>query len=653
MKKTLLLSLCFSTLIGGIFAQVQDPVLMKINGQPVSKSEFEYLYKKNNSSVQQPVDEYLKLFVDYKLKVQEALSQKLDTVPAFVKEFNGYKGQIAQPYLTDTVSELNIAKEIYGRLGESIESSHILIRLPQGNMLPKDTLAAYEKALSVRNMLFGKKPKTFEEAALEYSEDPSAKQGDRAGYLGWASAGMFVMPFDQAMFATKVGDVSMPVRSMFGYHLIKVHNRRTAAGKVNVSHIMFGFTGRQPSSQETDSVKQLAHEVYEQLKAGGNYNELCSQYSVDKQSSANGGNLGWITEFTRLPHTFLDASYALKNVGDITPPVKTDFGYHIIKLDEKKGRDTWEESKSQIISQVKNSDLAFKLNHVRVEKLEKEYGLKQNKVAFDGLKKLATEYFPTDSIFIEKAAANKQTLFSIAGKDYKVSDIADYVSVNSNQRMPLSIDALDYLLTTYKLSVLTEKDANSLEEKYPEYRNLLKEYHDGILLFNIMNAEVWDKVANDDDGLKNYFDKNKAKYNTWDAPRYKGYIIYAKDEKTLKEAKKIADKNKKADDLGPVIRTTLNNDSTTLVSVKKGLWAKGENKFVDSVIFKSQEQPEPLANFPYFTVVGKLINQPETYTDVKGQVISDLQEIREKEWINYLREKYPVEVDEAILKTIK
>jgi len=653
MNKTFLLFLSIFAVLSNVHAQSNDPVLMKINDRKVTKSEFEYLYNKNNTSVQQSLDEYLKLFVDYKLKVEEALDQKLDTVPSFIREFSGYKNQISQPYLIDTISEQTIARGIYDKMGESVETSHILIRLPEGKILPKDTLAAYEKALSIRNMLAGKKAKSFEDLATEFSEDPYAKQSERPGYLGWASAGMFVTPFEDAMFATKTNEVSMPVRSMFGYHLIKVHNRRPNAGKVNVSHIMFGFPSREPSAQQADSVKAVAQVVYDKLKAGGNYEELCTEYSSDKQSASRGGNMGWINEFTRLPKSFLDASYALKNTGDVTDLVKTDFGYHIIKLDGKADRDSWEDSKKQLVGQIKNSDMTNKLNILKVERIGKELDFKPNKDVYTELRVLANDYIPTDSVFIEKTANNNKVLFTANDKSFTVADFSKFVAKQPNNRTPLSTELLDVLLVNYELSVLAENEVNSLEAKHPDYRNLLREYHDGILLFNVMNAEVWEKTANDNEGLKAFFDKNRAKYNTWTAPKYKGYIIYTKDENTLKSAKKLANKNKKADDLGQILKTAFNNDSTTLVSIKKGLWAKGENKFIDSEIFKGTEKPEPLTNFPHFFVIGKTISAPEEYTDVKGQVISDLQEVREKEWMESLRAKYPVEINESVLKTIK
>ena len=216
----------------------------------------------------------------------------------------------------------------------------------------------------------------------------------------------------------------------------------------------------------------------------------------------------------------------------------------------------------------------------------------------------------------------------------------------------VSTDFVQHALDNFTLSCLENAYVMSLEDQYPEYRNLLREYHDGILLFNVMTQEVWDKASKDEKGLADYFNKNRKKY-TWDAKRFKGNIIYCKDEQSLQEAKKIAGKNKKADDLDTILKSALNTDSTSVVFSKKGVWAKGENKFVDAEIFGAEEKPEPVKNYPLYFVQGRLIDKPEQYTDVKGLVISEYQEVREKEWMQSLREKYPVEVDEAVLNTIK
>jgi len=623
---------------------------MKINDKPVTKSEFEYLYHKNNTSVQQSVDDYLKLFVDYKLKVEEAINQGLDNSEEFITEYNTYKNQIIQPYLLDTVSEQSVARREYDRLGENIEVSHILVRFPQKGLLPKDTLEAYEKTMAIREKLVGKNAQDFETVAKAHSEDPSVNSSDRPGYLGWATALAFVTPFEDAMFSLQPGEISMPVRSMFGYHLIKVHNRKPDAGKLKVAHIMMAYPQRDSSTAQKDSVRKVAEEVYKKLSEGGNYEELCKEFSTDQSSASRGGSLGWVRVGYGLPSEFMDAAFALKDTGTVSKPITTAFGYHIIKLEDKAPRDSWEESKKQIVNQVKRGDLIDKVKELEMQKYARANSYKINKNTRDLIISLANNYLPNDSVYLSTLAGYDEELLTVGNKKYSVKDFAEYLPT-ANNRYNVSTDFVSNAIDGFIYNKLKDAYIASLEDRYSEYKNLLKEYHDGILLFNVMNQQVWENAANDTVGLINHFKNNKPKYK-WDSPRYKGHIVYCKDEATMQQAQKAAKKYKK-DDLNNYLKSQLNNDSVTLVFARKGIWGKGDNKFVDAAVFKAEEAPEPLKDYPFYFVTGKTISSPEEYIDVKGLVISDLQEQKEKEWIEALRKKYPVEVNEEVLKTIK
>jgi len=650
MNKNLLFAFITLLAFSGTKAQSQDPVLMKINNRPVTKSEFEYLYHKNNTSVQQSLEDYLKLFVDYKLKVEEAMALGMDTTKSFVTEYNGYKNQITQPYLTDTVSELILAKREYDRLGENIETSHILVRFEQKGLLPKDTLAAYEKALSIREKLFAKKPMSFEQAAKEYSEDPSANMSERPGYLGWATAMTFVSPFEDAMYAAKTGEITMPVRSMFGYHIIKVHNRKPDSGKVKVAHIMFSYPQKDATKAEKDSVKKVADDVYAKLLAGGKYEDLCMEYSSDQGSAGRGGSLGWVRIGMGLPSEFLDTAYTLKDTGDISKPISTTFGYHIIKLEDRAPRDSWEESKGQLVGQLKRGDLVYQLTSLGIQRLAEENQYKVDESGREFILSLANNYLPNDSVFISTLQSSEKELLDINGKKYTVKDFSEYLPT-ANSRFNVSTDYVSKALEGFIFSKLKDSHIASLGNKYPEYRNLLKEYHDGILLFNVMNEQVWENAATDTLGLINYFKANNAKYK-WDSPKYKGNIVYCKDENTMKAAQKLV-KKYKGDDLNNYLKAELNNDSVSFVFARKGIWGKGDNKFVDVAAFKLKEAPEPMKDYPLYFVTGKMLSAPEDYLDVKGLVISDLQEQKEKEWLEKLRSKYQVEINDAVLSTIK
>lgn len=650
-KKRLFIAIA-SLFFLGVNAQSQDPVLMKVNNRPVKKSEFEYLYHKNNAATNQSIDDYLGLFVDYKLKVEEALNQKLDTTKSFVKEYESYKRQVIQPYLTDTISDIPVAKEAYNRMAENIEVSHILVAFPRQVLLPKDTLEYYNKALSIREKLVGKNAMSFEAAAKEYSKDPTAAEATRPGYMGWTTSLMFVAPFENGMYATKTGQISMPVRSTFGYHLIKVHNRRPDPGKVNVSHIMFSFPERNSTEQQMDSVKAVAQNIYNKLQAGGNYAELCKEYSSDKRSAEQNGSLGWIRTGMGLPPEFMSAAYTLKDTNTVTAPVKTDFGYHLIKIQGKESRDSWEEMKPQIVRQINSSDWSDKINNERVKNLSSKVSHQLNQPSYAALINWANSYSPMDSLFLSKIENNSDVLLTVANQKYTLKDFSDYLKRSANYKYNLSTDIVKSSVENFTYTKLRDGYSDAVATLYPELSNLLQEYHDGILLFNVMNEEVWEKAANDTVGLTKYFETHKSKYK-WDASRYKGYIVYCKDETALKEANKLAKKVKKGENLNAFLKESMNNDSVSVVFARRGVWAKGDNKFIDELVFKTGEKPEPMKEYPYYFVTGGLISAPEEYSDVKGLVISDLQEQKEKEWLSQLKNRYKVEIDQKVLQSLK
>lgn len=655
-KHLICLGIALSTFTIQIQSQKNDPVLLKVNNTPITKSEFEYVYKKNNtdnSIEKKTLDEYLDLFIDFKLKVEEAKTLGIDTTVQFKREFNSYKDQLIAPNLVDSVTEYDYAKKIYDKQGENIEVSHILIKFEKDKMLPADTLEIYNKALQIRNRLVGKNPEAFEKVAKEVSSDPSAQQSERAGYLGWATALMFVQPFENAMYSLNVNEISMPVRSQFGYHIIKVHNRRPDPGRVNVAHIMFGFSQPNPPKEEVDSLSALAGSVYNKLKAGEDYATLCLEYSADKQSAAKGGELGLFGMSVGLPTEFKDASFALKNKGDISSPIKTSYGFHILKLIDRQDRASWDESKKMVASTIKRND-GNTLTKLETEKLCKDLNYKKNDTAFAELKTLANSLFPSDTLYQEKIAGNNETLFTIGSEIYSMNSFAEFLADRSTQTAKVSVDDLDNLYQTYLSSILKNDQKDYFVENNSDIKNLVNEYHDGILLFDVMNKEVWEKAAQDSIGLQSYFNKNKAKYN-WDAPKYKGILVHCKDEAAQKRAQNVLKKYKKTDDWAEALKAEFSSDSIKVIRFERGVWAKGENSYVDYLVFnkKKGDKPEEKAEFPLFFVEGKTIKQAENYTDVKGLVVSDYQTELEKNWVKSLRDKYSVEVTKAVLETIK
>ena len=644
--KSQILSLALLVLFGSANAFASDPVLMKINGKPVYKSEFEYIYNKNNSNNsldKKTLDEYVDLFVNFKLKVEEAKAQGLDTTQSFISELAGYRSQLTRPYLTDSKVDEQILREAYDRMKEDVEVSHILVRIQQG-ATPADTLTAWKKINSTLKRL---DKEDFAKVAKEISEDQSAEEN--GGYIGWVTAFRTVYPFETVAFNTPVGKISAPVRTAFGYHIIKVHNRRKSQGEILVSHIM-RFTA-EGDEAKNKAAKQKTDSLYQRVLAGDDFGKLASEFSEDRGSATRNGELPWFGSGRMIPE-FENAAFALKNTGDVSTPIQSAFGWHIIKLLDRKGVASFETVKADIERNVKRDERANMGQKAFVDRLRKEYGYAVNTAYVNEFSKLLENKTLADSVFQLEAAKLNKPLFTFAGKEFTQADFAAYLKKNAFSEKAIASEIIEQKLDAFTEKEILAYEDSQLENKYEDFRFLINEYHDGILLFEVSNNEVWEKASKDTEGLARYFNEHKADYR-WEKPHFKGRVISCKDKATLKAAKAIV-KRSHNDSIDKYLRTRL-NDSIQYVKVEKGLFAQGENKAVDKFGFKVKKAKfEPTKEYPYVFVVGKnLKNTPEDYTDVRGLVTADYQEYLEKEWITALRAKFTVEIDQNVLKTVR
>lgn len=645
MKSSVIASLILFTLSIGSFAQTSDPVLMTVNEKPVLKSEFEYIYNKNNTNNsldKKTLEEYVDLFVNYKLKVEEAKQQKIDTTASFINELQGYRSQLAKPYLTDTKTDENLLREAYEHSKEDVDVSHILIRIPK-NATPTDTLKAWNEINTIWKRL---EKENFARVAKEVSQDQSAEQN--GGHIGWISAFRTVYPFENAAYNTAVGNYSKPIRSAFGYHIVKPIARRKSSGEVLVAHIMI-FTSKGDETQNKKA-KSTIDSLYQRVLAGDNFGELAKKYSQDKSSSTKEGELPWFSTGRMVPE-FEAASFALKNINDVSQPVQSAYGWHIIKLIDKKGLAPFEELRPDLERKIKRDERADLGQQSFLNQLRIDYKYNEIETSVREFYKLLGDKKLTDSTFIAGLDKLNKPLFSFAGKNYSQTDFANYLKKEHTANKSTASEIIDEKLNAFVNTQLLAYEDAQLENKYPEFRFLMQEYHDGILLFEISNREVWDKASKDTEGLIQYFKENKVDY-TWEKPHFKGHVIYCKDKATLAAAKSIV-KKAATDSIDKYLRTRL-NDSIQYVRTEKGLYVQGDNKVVDDQVFKSKEKYVPSTDYPFVFVVGKMLkNKPEDYTDVRGLVTADYQEYLEQEWIKALRAKYSVNVDQNILKTVK
>jgi peptidyl-prolyl cis-trans isomerase SurA len=645
MKSSVFTFLAFIALSTGLFAQSNDPVLMTINGKPVLKSEFEYIYNKNNSNNsldKKTLDEYVDLFINFKLKVEEAKAQGIDTTAAFTNELAGYRSQLTKPYLTDQKVDDQVLQEAYNRMKEDVDVSHILIRL-QPNATPADTLKAWQEIQQIEKRL---KKEDFAKVAKEVSQDQSAAQN--GGHIGWISAFRTVYPFETMAYNTPVGTISQPVRTAFGYHIVKVHGRRNSLGEILVSHIMI-FTA-QGDSVKNKAAKVTIDSIYARIKAGDDFGKLAKDHSMDKGSSVKNGELPWFGTGRMVPE-FENAAFALKEKGDISEPILSPYGWHIIKLLDRKGIDTYENSKAEIERKVKRDERAnFGLESF-TKKLYADYKPVTNNDNLQEIIKLLGTKQLNDSVFGVEVVKLKKPLLTVVDKIYSQADFGTYLKKNNSTDKATAAEMINEKFKSFEDKKLLDYEDSQLEKKYPEFRFLMQEYHDGILLFEVSNREVWDKASKDTAGLANYYKQHKDVY-TWEKPHYKGRVIYCKNNETFKAAKSIVAKSN-PDSIDKYLRTRL-NDSIQYVKIEKGLYVQGDNKVVDNQIFKTKAKPEPSKDYPFVFVAGKMLNKtPEDYTDVRGLVTADYQDYLEKNWIKDLRAKYPFTVNKDILNTVK
>lgn len=592
MKKTFLsIVLMGASLLG--FAQ-EDKVLMTINGEPIMASEFLYIYEKNNQETsleKKSMEEYLDLFINFKLKVTEAIAQGVDTTQEFKDELKGYRAQATPKYLQDNDAIDSLVLLSYNRMANIRKASHIAVQCPMdadsatlaaatakiNELRQRVTVGLPKEVKKGRKKITVQEVEDFAEVAMTYSDDPAAKQNK--GELGWIQPFRYVYPLEDAVYNTPVGEITEVFRSPFGLHIAKVESER-AFEEAHAAHIMkmtpAGDAQRLAAAQEAmDSIYLLATQDTADFAA------LAQSNSEDRGSAMRGGDLGWFGRGAMV-QPFEDITFGL-NEGEISKPFQTRFGIHISKLYGKRGIQPLDSMRSQLLRQVQRDQRMQIANESFIAKTRAEYNLPA---------------------------------------DMSDADVKAYADAR-------------------------------LEEKYPELRNLVREYHDGILLFDVSLREVWDKANKDHEGLTAFFKANKKQY-TWDEPRYKGWLIYAKTDLAAKAAKQIVKGASDKAKVDSILNERVNLDSVTYVKVEYGLWTAGKNAAVDVYGFKNKTATYTASEeYPVVVAVGKVLKRPEEYNDDRGKIVTDYQDYLEKLWIASLREKYPVVINEEVWNDLK
>ena len=592
MKKSMLF---LGAIAMSMMAFAQQETLMTINGKSVSAEEFLYIYEKNNQAGAvdpKTMDEYLDMFINFKLKVAEAESQGIDTTEAFKKELKGYRAQATPKYLQDEAAMDSLIEMSWRHMSKDRRAAHIAIQCPLNadSATEAEALAkineARERVTIGKSVMKGKgkkaklvreKVEPFDAVAREVSTDPGVQE--TGGELGWITPFRYVYPLEEAVYNTPVGEISEVFRTQYGFHIVLVEEEIDHID-VKARHIMKMVPRGDASTDSLDAAKKAEIDAIRAELTAENFAEVAQRESEDRGSSMRGGDLGWFGK-GMMVKPFEDATFSME-VGAISEPIRTAYGWHIIYKEGERGIQPLDSIRPQVQRQVMRDDRAHEADKSFIRKTRAEYNLPE---------------------------------------EMSDADVKAYADEH-------------------------------LEEKYPELKNLVQEYHDGILLFEVSLREVWDKAAKDTAGLEAYFKAHQKEY-TWEKPRWKGYLIQAKDKSSMKAAKAII-KSADKDSIQSYIAHRVNTDSVTYVKVQHGLWEQGKNPAVDKFCLKDKAAEfTPSEALPIVEGVGKTLKAPASWEDEKGKVMTDYQDYLEAEWIKVLRAKYPVEVNQEVWAQIK
>lgn len=606
--------------------------LFTVNNAEVSTDEFLHLYRKNSmnkaeASTEESVKEYLDLLVNFKLKIAEAHARGLDTTQKFNKEFKTYREELKRPYRAEPDALDKLTKDTYQRLTEEVKASHILIMVKLDSP-PSDTLAAFEKITMARNRTM--QGESFEKVAAEISEEPSAKYN--FGSLGYFTAMQMVYPFEEAAYRAKPGEISPIVRTQFGYHILKVYDRQPARGEVEVSHILLRI-----NTPEDNKVKSRIFELYDQLKAGRNWEEVCKEYSDDAATKNSGGRLRafGIGALPSVPE-FEATALAMKEAGDISDPFQSNIGWHIIRLEKKIPLLPFSEMEQALKRKLSRDERLQISKQALSDKRKREYEFSEDRTVKDKIFAMA------DSTLIKgkwrfsgSQELKSQSVFTILSKPTLVAEFVQYIQVNETSVNMTPPTYMKQLYDGFAEDKILEAEEGKLQREHPEFKNLLTEYREGILLFDIMEKEVWNKASEDTVGQRKFYEENKNKYQAGD--RLEARIFTASDKAIIAG---ILTKVNSGDSIN-------NNDLKKFKSIQPfRLYERKDSKVIDRINWSAGLQEAEVEGQFYLVEVKRLVAPGiKSFEEARSSVISDYQDYLEKAWLNELRKKFPVKMN--------
>lgn len=654
MRKLFLLFLA----TGSVTISLSAQTLFTYGNNPVNKQEFLRVYQKNSLSKkadfsEPALREYLDLYSLFRMKVREAELQHMDTIASISTELGSYRRQLSKNYLTDKEARGRLTEEAYNRMKQEVHVAHILISCSP-SATPEDTARAYAKIDSIYRAVTSGKA-SFAGLAKEYSDDKGTRE--TGGDMGYISALQTLYPFENAAYQTKTGSITKPFRTQFGYHILKVLDTRAGRGEVQVAQILLA-TPKAKGEEGIAEARAKAVIVERELKNGVSFDTLVTRYSDDKFSKNEGGVLAPFG-VGRMTPAYEDAAFALKKQGDISAPIQTDYGFHILKLVSKTPLKPYDTIKESLQRRVDDDSRAQMAHDVFFDRVKKENGFREYPANLEPLIARITALPDTgkDANMFRAQDFRSMTkpVFEIGKHQYLQSDYMNFAESLTRGRINGPKNAV--MRDIYKVYVertVNDFEENRLAETNPDFKNLMEEYRSGIMLFELTDRNVWSKASKDSTGLTAFYANNKSKY-TWE-PGFTGMVYKFKDEASMKANLPImkANSSMKDEELYKQMNTEEHPDA---VNMQRGHYEY--SKFTDvprSSLIKGQfSTPLKNADGTYTVVkVDEMYAAPtvKTLDESRGYAVADYQDFLEKQWNKELRIKYPVKVEEKVFKSM-
>lgn len=633
-------------------AQEQDPVLFTVDGDPVHLSEFKYIYEKTNGEdadySRQSLEEYLDLYVRFKLKVQRAKDMQLDTIPSLQRELEGYRRQLADSYLIDKEVTDKLVQEAYERSKQDVDISHVLISFP-ANPSPEDTLAAYKKAMEAKERL--ESGEDFAAVAGEMSDDQSAERnGGRIGFVTVLFPNGYY-PLETAAYTLPEGELSDPVRTRAGYHILRVNERRPARGEIEAAHILLRTKDKDPTT-----VKPRIDSIYQALQDGADFSTLARELSEDSYTAGKGGYIGFFG-INRYEKTLEDAAFSIERDSAFSEPVQTSIGWHIIRRISHRGIQPYEIEKRRLEAMIKKDSRHEAARQALIKQIKAEANFTENSEVQAAFKETLTEEFLS---FRWKAPekSSDEVLFTLdPGFKATLGEFTDFLSRSSRQRAAMGREAdvdqaLARLYDDFVNQQIIKFEEKRLEEKYPEFKHLMNEYEEGILLFEATQREVWNKASQDTAGLQEFYERVKRKYR-WDE-RAKASIFHlsAKDKDKIEALRAYAKEH-----TPEAVLAHFNTEDKIIVSVEDRLLEKTKNNLLIGTPWREKALSQTKENsrnqsLSFIKIEEIIPPATKTLNEARGYIIAEYQDYLEQQWVEKLRETYEVTINEQVVENL-